>query len=282
MSSSVAPTVRARPRVGTVADTGFGVSLIFPFPCCAPCACLTCRSPLSQGSPAGSASTTPLPLATCSNAAPASNKRARMPCARIASAGCAWLFLAVPGIRFLLSFVSLRDAVSFRGLSRIWNASVCSYPFCDMTTIIPPHAVPLVLQVLPSLCGFLTVSHVVRPFVAGHDDHLLKGEEDSDVVHIDEWLYKPDSDDEGDGDDDDDWLAFDGTTFLEYCHSCLGPTINLGLRLPHAKACPCRTSGEWGQCDCIRSCGTHHYLRVSLARERDLLSVRKRDAGRSI
>ena len=92
-----------------------------------------------------------------------------MSCDRIASAGCAWLFLAVPGIRFLLSFVSLRDAVSFRGLSRIWNASVCSYPFCDMTTIIPPHAVSLVLQVLPSLFGFLTVRHVVRPFVAGHD-----------------------------------------------------------------------------------------------------------------
>ncbi len=179
--------------------------------------------------------------------------------------------LAVPGIRFLLSFVSLRDAVSFRGLSRIWNASVCSYPFCDMTTIIPPHAVSfwsLVLQVLPSLFGhgFLTVRHVVRPFVA-----LFTLNEEEDVVHIDEWLYKPNSEDAGDGDDDDEWLAFDGTTFLEYCYSCLGPTVNLGLRLPHDKAsrCPSRTSGEWGQCDCIRSCGTHHYLHVSLARERD-------------
>ena len=113
-----------------------------------------------QGSPAGSAAITPTPLATCSNAEPASNKRARMSYDRIASAGFAWLFIAVPGIRFLLSFLSLRGAVRVRVLSRIWNTSVCDYPFCDMTTIIPPHAVSCVLQVLPSLFGFLTVSHV--------------------------------------------------------------------------------------------------------------------------
>jgi hypothetical protein len=95
-----------------------------------------------------------------------------------------------------------------------------------MTTIIPPHAVSLVLQVLPSLFGFLTVSHVVRPFVAGHDDHLLKAEED--VVHIDEWLYKPDPDDEFDRDDDDDWLAFERTTFLKYCYS-FGSTSRPGV-----------------------------------------------------
>ena len=173
-----------------------------------------------------------MPLATCSNAEPASNKRARMSYDRIASAGFAWLLGETTGIRFLLSFLSLRDAVRVRLLSRIWNAGVCSYPFCDMTTIIPPHAISCVLQVLPSLFGFLTVSHVVRPFVAGQDDHLLQSEQD-DVVHIDEWLYKPDSDDECDGDDDDDWLTYRDTTFLEYCHS-YPATYNL----PHAMSVP--------------------------------------------